>query len=473
MIFKNKLKRYCLILTGLWIFSFQLYAERPNILIIAVDDLRPELNCYGAEHIHSPYIDRLAEQGMLFQNAYCQYALCGPSRTSLFTGLRPDTLGAYGNSAHFRNQLPEHISLPQYFKEHGYATYGFGKILHNTQRDEVSWTEPQWYMKEYQYANAPYKDKQALIDGIHPENREVPLWERAEVGDEAYRDGLANMAAIEKLREIAQDEQPFLLFVGYHKPHTPFNAPAKYWDLYDAETLPMAPSPERPEGSPDYAWYDSSYVRSFKDMPESVVLSEEQARTIRHAYFACVSYIDQLVGDLLEALEVTGEADNTVIALFSDHGYQLGDHGMWSKHTNFETSTRIPFILYDPRIDNSGETTARVELIDLYPTLLELAGLSAYAPLEGRSLKPLLKDETAWDDRNSLAYSQFRRGGYHGYSVRSERFRYTEWRNRDTGEVSTIELYDHSIDPHESKNRASEEKYEAHITRMRGYLAEL
>ncbi|MDA7640250.1 sulfatase [Opitutaceae bacterium] len=429
--------------------------SNPNILIIGIDDLRPELGCYGATHIHSPNIDQLAAQGTLFERAYCQYAVCGPSRSSMFTGLRPDTTNAYNNKTHFRDQLPDAVSLPEFFKNKGYKTYGFGKILHNTHRDPQSWSEPQHYIVEKQYASSGYEHKIAGIDGIHNSNGLIPLFEGPDVSDDAYRDGISNQAAIAKLSDAAKSDQPFLLFMGYHKPHTPFNAPKKYWDLYDPETLPLAPNPFPPAGTPEFAMNPWRYVRSFKDIPEEGPMPEPLARKTRHAYFACVSYIDSLIGELLAALEETGEADNTIIALWSDHGYQLGDHGMWCKHTNFETSTHIPFIIVDPRKDVQGQrTTTRIELIDMYPTLADIAGLDSPQNIEGKSLVPLIADPKAWDNQDTVAFSQFHRAGNQGYSVRTQNLRYTEWRSAKTGKIVAQELYDHRSDPQENVNVA-------------------
>ncbi|MEM9157577.1 MAG: sulfatase [Verrucomicrobiota bacterium] len=448
-----------------------LASPKPNILIIAIDDLRPELNCYGATHIHSPNIDRLASQGTLFTHAYCQYALCGPSRTSAFTGLRPDSTKAYNNKIHFRDQLPDTVSLPQFFKENGYATYGFGKILHNTQSDALSWTEPQYYLTSHQYASLGYEEKKAGIDGYHASNKLIPLFEGPDVPDEAYRDGLTNQAAIAKLQEIASTEQPFLLYVGYQKPHTPFNAPKKYWDLYDRDTLPLATNTFAPEGAPDFALNASRYLRSFGGMPEEGVFPEALARETRHAYFACISYIDALIGDLLKALQATGEADNTLIALWSDHGYQLGEHGMWSKHSNFETSTHVPFILVDPRNENKGQSSdARVELIDLYPSLVDMASLPIPETVEGQSLAPLLTNAQAWNSKDTVAYSQFHRAGNQGYSVRTQDFRYTEWRSVKTGKIVAQELYDHRRDPDENRNVVHSPEYKRALQNCQSHL---
>ncbi len=430
--------------------------SNPNILIIGIDDLRPELNCYGSTHIYSPNIDRLSKRGTLFEHAYAQYAVCGPSRSSMFTGLRPDTTKAYNNKTHFRDNQPKVESLPEFFKNKGYKTYGFGKVLHNTHRDPTSWSDPQHYLLEKQYASPEYKGKRAGIDGIHESNKLIPLFEAPDVDDDSYRDGETNLAAIAKLKSAARSETPFLLFVGYHKPHTPFNAPKKYWDLYDPETLPLASNPYPPRGAPEFAVSPWNYVRSFGGMPTEGPLPEALARQTRHAYFACVSYVDSLIGELLTALKETNKADNTIIALWSDHGYQLGDHGMWCKHTNFETSTRIPFIIVDPRKGDYGQRTrARVELIDMYPTLVDLAGFDSPPSIEGKSLVPLIEDPKAWDHQDTVAFSQFHRAGNNGYSIRTKDLRYTEWRNANTGKIVAQELYDHRSDPLENINVAN------------------
>ncbi len=459
-----------------WLFSFSLglLAERPNVLIIGIDDLRPELNCYGASHIHSPNIDRLAERGSLFTRAYCQYAICGPSRSSLFTGLRPDTIQAYNNKTHFRDTRPDTVSLPEHFKNHGYATYGFGKVLHNTHRDDQSWSQPQHYILGKQYASLGLEQMKAGIDGVHASNKQLPLFEGPDVDDDAYRDGVTNRAAIRTLRTAARSDQPFLLFMGYHKPHTPFNAPKRYWDLYDPKTLPLADNPFAPRGSPEFAVSPWRYVRSFQGMPEEGPLPEPLARHVRHAYFACISYIDALIGELLSALDDTGEADNTVIALFSDHGYQLGEHGMWCKHSNFETSTHIPFLIIDPRSESKGITVDQpVELIDLYPTLADIADIPSAKDVDGKSLADLVRSPNRAKIRDTVAYSQYHRAGNRGLSVRSQRFRYTEWRDTKSGEIVAQELYDHRIDPQENINVAFSPEQSDAMNKMRERLYKL
>ncbi len=430
-------------------------AAPPNFLVIAIDDLRPELGTYGAKHMHTPHIDALAERGVVFERAYAQYALCGPSRNSIFTGARPDTTRVHRNSSHFRGALPGILSMPELFKKNGYQTRGLGKILHNNQEDPQSWSEPFFFITAKQYASKRYRKRQVGIDGIHDFNRELPLWEGPDVPDDAYRDGVIRREAVKTLRRFARDERPFFLMAGFHKPHTPFVAPKKYWELYDRASLPLAPNPFAPRGAPPYALSAWRYVRSFKGIPHEGPLDEPLARVVRHAYFAAVSYIDTQVGMLIAELERLGRADDTVVVLWSDHGYQLGDHGMWSKHTNYETSTRVPLVVSDPRNGvKAGRSHARVELVDLYPTVAELAGFAVPGHVEGESLVPLLRDPHALDGEDTVAYSQFSRAGKKGVSVRSERYRYVEWRDTTSGVVHTTELYDHQSDPFENHNIA-------------------
>ncbi len=448
--------------------------SRPNFLVIAVDDLRDELGCYGASHIRSPNIDSLASQGVVFDRAFCQQAVCGPSRNSVFSGARPDKTRVWNNSHHFREALPGIASLPEFFKNYGYYTRGYGKILHNRQDDPISWSSPFFYPEAGQYAAPGREGWWAGIDGIHAFNRERPLFEAADVPDNAYRDGVICDEAVMGLRQAAQRARPFFIMVGFHKPHTPFNAPKRYWDLYSREDIRLAPNPFPPEGAPSFALYNWGYVRSFQGMPESGPMPDALAREVKHAYFACISYIDAQVGRLLAALRELNLAEETVVALWSDHGYQLGEHGMWSKHTNFETSTKVPLLIVDPRGGAQGERSgARVELIDLYPTLAELAGLPLPGHLDGQSRAALLHHPQALDGRDTAAYSQFLRAGKKGLSVRTGRFRYTEWRDVETGEVDARELYDHDEDPGENQNRAGDVEYVPEVRALAARLEEV
>ncbi len=434
--------------------------DRPNVLFIIADDLRDELGCYGDRHIHSPHIDSLARRGTTFASAYCQYALCGPSRASIFSGQYPRRNRVFNNRSHFRDHQPDAISLPQHFKNHRYRTRGIGKILHDTKKDDVSWTDGHFFDNDHVYASDQYRGRQALIDGSHPENKRLPLWEGPDVSDSAYRDGRYTGAATESLREYAEGDRPFFLMVGYHKPHTPFNAPKKYWDLYNRDSIPLAGNQYPPAGAPAFAVAGARYVRTFKDIPQQGRFSDPLQRQIKHAYFACIAYIDAQVGILLRTLDELGLAENTIVVFTSDHGYQLGEHDLWCKHTNFETSTKVPLIVAAAQQAGGGKVTdARVELIDLTPTLSRLCGLPAPAGTDGESFAPLLDDPNAWSDRDTIAISRYHRSGNLGLSVRSRDYRYTQWRSSKTGELVAHELYDHRRDHAENTNVVDRPKY--------------
>jgi iduronate 2-sulfatase len=427
--------------------------DKLNVLFITVDDLRPELGCYGRKHIHSPNIDALAKRGLLFGRAYAQQALCGPSRNSVFSGCRPDTTKVYGGPLTFRKHCPDIVALPQLFKNHGYHTQGFGKILHHGgQDDPISWTDPWWApgFQEGMYAHPDNRDCKITKD--RAENFDNPLTECADVPDNAYKDGMICEKAIATLRRVK--DKPFFLAVGFFKPHTPFNAPKKYWDLYRRDEIKLTDNPDRPADAPDIAMNDFRYVRSFQGMPKSGPVPDALARKLRHAYYACVSYVDAQVGRLLDELKRLGLADNTVVLLWGDHGYQLGDHGMWCKHTNFETSTHAPLILHVPGQHHAGaRTDALVEMVDIFPTLADACSLPLPKHLEGASALPLtVNPKRPW---KAAAFSQYRRGAM-GRSIRTDRYRYNEWIRTAGGKRTVVarELYDHRTDPKESVNIA-------------------
>jgi arylsulfatase A-like enzyme len=441
--------------------------NRPNVLVIAIDDLRDELGCYGAAHIRSSNIDAVAARGVRFDRAYCQYAVCGPSRASVFSGLRPDSTGVTSNKFHFRDRNPDIVALPQLFKKHGYYTRGLGKILHNNMDDPPSWSEPYFFGEPRVYASDQYAGQVPGIDGIHEKNLQLPVLESADVDDDAYIDGTIADQAIKTIRKAGELDQPFMLMIGFHKPHSPFNAPKKYWDLYSRETIQLAPNPFPPTDAPPFALNDWRYLRGFKDMPKEGLMPDDLARQVKHAYYACISYIDAQVGKLLSELKSIGATDNTIVVIWSDHGYQLGEHGMWCKHTNFETSTKVPLIIADPRSEAAGGAIdARVELVDLFPTLADLCGLPKPDHLEGESFATLVSDPDAWNGQDTAAFSQFHRGGNRGLSIRTGRFRYTEWRAMKSGKLSARELYDHENDPLENTNVAEQVNYRDSVTTL-------
>ncbi len=438
-----------------------------NVLFIIADDLRPDLGAYGDGIAVTPHLDRLASESVVFNRAYCQKAVCWPSRNSFFSGLMPASLGKKTNAqSTFRAEHPEIVALPQLFKTHGWYTQGFGKILHNGQDDPVSWSEPYFEPEPLHYAAPENLGKHPIINRSVPENRVNPLFEAADVADEGYEDGLTAQAARNAIREAANRKEPFFMMVGFHKPHTPFNAPQKYWDLYDRDSIPLAKFPDPPKNAdPKYAVHASRYVRSFKDIPESGQMPDDLAREIKHAYYACISYVDALVGGILKELEATGQRKNTLVVFTSDHGYQLGDHSLWSKHTNFELATRVPLLISIPGSSSRGQVThGLVELVDLFPTLASLAGLPLPDHLEGRDVGQLLFDPQA--QIRSEAYSEYSRNGAVGRSIRTDRFRYIEWRSQKTGEIVSRELYDHDNDPGENVSVAREASHTVLIEKL-------
>ena len=389
--------------------------EKPNVLFIAVDDLRPELGCYGASHVLSPNIDALAASGRRFNRAYCQQAVCNPSRTSLMTGMRPDSLGVTTNHSHFRDRHPNVVTLPQHFKRHGYEAMAIGKIYHgvfpdgaskthwDTMGDAQSWSRPalrfgpRYYYTEQGIAAA----KEAFRRVYNPLNPAPDDWtkklvfgpatESPEVSDSTLYDGQVADAAVHSIRELKRRKHPFFLAVGFIKPHSPYIAPQKYFDLYD--DVELASHRDFPEGAPAFAGHESGELRRYTDQPDKGEFPAEKQRRVRHAYFACISYIDTQIGRVLQELDRSGLANNTIVVLFGDHGYHLGEHVLWGNTTNFELDTRVPLIVRTPQMKAAGVPSASlVELVDLYPTLAQLAGLPLIDQLEGTSFAGILSD---------------------------------------------------------------------------------
>jgi len=476
--------------------SAELSGKRPNVLFIGVDDLRPELNCYGATHIHSPNIDRLAAEGVLFERAYCQWAVCMPSRASMLSGLRPDTFD--GNAKNFRSVVPDVVTMPQHFKNHGYFAQSIGKIYHgswetayvgNAFQDTASWSEkrwaasPQYYFSPEGMATArevfATSSPKALFlgDAVRdPDDPDQwkdffvrgPATEAPDVSDSVPADGQIAEAALKKLKELAKPENPapFFLAVGFQKPHLPFVAPKRYWDLYNPEEIPPVAYPERPEGAPPYAvTAGANEVNQYLEKTSGLV-SPERTRHLRHGYAACVSYVDAQIGRLLDELDTLGLRENTIVVLWSDHGYKLGDFGAWAKHTNFELDTRVPLIVSAPGLPRGERSRAIVELVDLHPTLIELAGLPIHSGAEGESFAGNVREPTL--SGQGAAFSQFPRGGYMGYTVRSATHRYTEWRG--DGKLVGRELYDYSEGEVETRNVAEDDEFAGVLNDLRSKL---
>ncbi len=443
-----------------------------NVLLVAVDDLRPELGSYGAAHVRSPNLDRLAREGIVFRRAYCQPAVCSPSRTSLLTGARPDTTRVYDLETHFRTTMGDGVvTLPQLFKNHGWFVQGMGKLYHGNLDDPASWSVP-WSSPKLSHSTYALPENRAIVERKRAETRERartgqpprrareygPAWECADVPDSTYHDGALADMAIEALRAIAQQGGPFWLGVGFIRPHLPFVAPKRYWDLYDREAIALAPNPFPPHGAPLYAVPPGGELRSYDGIPEDRQLPDDLARTLKHGYYAAVSYMDAQFGRVLDELERLGLRSQTIVIVWGDHGWKLGEHAAWCKHTNVELDTRAPLIVSVPGMRHAGRATdALVEFVDIYPTLADLCGLPLPAHLEGTSFRPVLEDpDRPWKRAVFSQYPRNHEGRRRmGYSMRTDRYRFTMWVDRQNPErVDAIELYDHATDPQENENLA-------------------
>jgi len=454
---------------------------KPNVLFIALDDLRPALACAGDPYAKTPNIDALAASGTAFTRAYCQQAVCSPSRSSLLTGRRPDSTKVYDLVTHFRKALPDVVTLPQHFKNNGYYSHGIGKIYHGGYDDKPSWSVP-WEATQGKHFGADglklmgeLKAKAKAANADATKIRGLPF-EAPEVADDYLNDGWTANRAIEILGERKGKNEPFFLAVGFAKPHLPFVAPKKYWDLYDPAKLPVAASSEPPKGAPSYAPQFGGELRQYHGIPKSGAIPAEQARQLVHGYYAATSFADAQIGRLLAALKEKGLAENTIVILWGDHGWHLGDHGMWCKHTNYEMATRAALVMRIPGQKATGKPSERfVEFVDIFPTLAEVCGLPKPEGVEGFSFAPLLNDpKKEW---KLAAFSQYPRGSKEtgplmGYAVRTEGYRYVEWRKKGTADVVSRELYDHKADPNEDVNIADDSKNRAIIEQHAKILAD-
>jgi iduronate 2-sulfatase len=424
--------------------------EKPkNILFIAIDDFRPAIGYYGDPLAKTPNIDKLASQGITFTNHYVQAASSGPSRTSMLTGLRPDQVKVTDHATHFRNTVPDVITMPQFFKNNGYTAISIGKIFHYSSGydDPVSW-DSQYFLKGdgVGYALPENKKKGKGIEG------KGAAFECAPVNDTVYTDGKITTKAIEYLKSFKNSKTPFFLGVGHLKPHLPFNAPKQYWDLYNRESFREIKDRNKPENAPEIAFHQWQELRGYADIPDNGPLTPDMEMTLRHAYYACVSYVDAQIGKLLATLDELGLRENTIIVLWGDHGYHLGEQNIWCKSTNFEMSARSPLIIASSDLNNKGaKCDALVESVDIYPTILDLTNQDKNPTHTGNSLKPFLYNVgKKWD---KPAFNQFARpykaaiGGkdpksHMGYSVRLDNWRYTVWFNYTTNAYEFPELYD-------------------------------
>lgn len=508
--------------------SAQQKTKKPNILFIAVDDLKPELGCYGNTLIKTPNIDRLAKISTVFKSNYCQQAVCGPTRASLLTGKRPDATKIWDLKTQMRDVNPDIVTLPQYLITQGYTTVGVGKIFHPSSAiqkiDPVSWSQPYINAVASDYANGlgkpansqyqlpetkeyfakkskeiiAEKPKKEDVDDENPTSTKGPSSENIDVPDNAYEDGVNALQAKDEIIKLVGAKSPFFFAVGFRKPHLPFVAPKKYWDMYNRNDMPIASFREHAKNSPLVAYHKSAELRNYTDIPDYTTLSGdslriglklEKQKELVHGYYAAVSYIDAQVGILLNTLESLGELNNTIIVLWGDHGWHLGDHDLWNKHTNFEQATRAPLLIAAPGF-KAGSSISISEHLDIFPTICDLAGVPIPVVLDGKSLKPIMKDNKA--AIKSFAVSQYPRkmskaeqkksglesGKLMGYAFRTEKYRFVVWMNDFTSKnpfnaskIYARELYDYTKDPLEKMNVVDGTKYKKITKEMTAIMA--
>lgn len=465
--------------------------QKPNVLFVSIDDLRPALGVYGDSLVITPNLDQFAAEGITFREAFCQSAVCAPSRASLMTGIRPDSTRVWHLGDKFREINPDAVTMPQYFSKSGYHTVNIGKIFHNYMPDSTSWDEPDlrparfvredWLKRDGEtfYISKEVNESQATKRDSLLKLRPVryadgwntgPAWEAANVHDTMYYDGAQTKLAKQTLTRLSKSNEPFFMGLGYFRPHLPFAVPKKYWDMYDPEKMPMPNNSEIPKGAPIQAMnsmYELRHYDGFQHIghpTSSYKMSEDTIRTLRQGYYASVSYVDALLGDLFAHMKEIGIYENTIIVVWGDHGWKLGDHNSWGKMTNYNIDLKVPILIRYPNQKNRGaQTHAITELVDLFPTLCELAGIEVPKYMQGVSLVPLIENpKLTW---KSAAFSQFHRRPkvsadgqrYMGYSLNTREYHYIEWYTWDhktgtKGELRDIELYDRENDPHEKVN---------------------
>lgn len=459
-------------------------ANPPNVLFIIVDDLRPEMGCYGADIIQSPNMDALAQQSLVFDRAYCQAAVCMASRTSMLSGFRPDVRRIWANRD-VREKLQDIDFFPAHFRKNGYHSIGIGKIAHNRWEDPRCWSEKHLMPENigYEYRTRAGRhlveqmQQQAVAAGQPDPFRDIPenirrgmAWESLEVGDSELGDGQIADLAIAALDRTRDRGQALFLAVGFLRPHLPFVAPKKYWDLYDPKNLPQPTVAAFPEGAAQEEHNHSrELLTQYRGLPNKGPLDSKATEHLVHGYLASVSYVDAQIGRVLKGLRDLGREDDTIVIVTSDHGYQLGDQTMWGKATNLEWSTRVPLMIKAPGMKAAGQRSASlVELVDLYPTLCDLAGLPKPRHLQGSSFAKLLDDPKL--DEQKFALSQYPRGKAMGHSVRTKDFRYTEWRKIEGGELIHKALYDLREGGVEKRNVADDQSFSDIIAKLSAIL---
>ena len=524
----KKLNYYSIFIFLILIFnhSFAQEKKKMNVLFIAVDDLKPLLGCYGDKMIKTPNIDRLAKNGTIFLSNYCQLAVCGPTRASIMTGKRPDYTKVWDLKTKMRDVNPDIVSIPQYFASQGYSSQGIGKVYDprcvDDQIDKPSWTVPYYKTnKKYyssltgapaggQYQNATIKkliekyseDANVNIKGA-ARIKIKPSVESEDVPDNAYTDGANALQAKDILIKLSKSQEPFFFAVGFSKPHLPFVSPKKYWDLYNRDQMPLAQFQQKSKNGVDIAYHNSSEIQAYTDIPNLTSFTDQQKglslpidkqKELIHGYYAAVSYTDAQIGKVLNTLDSLGLTNNTIIVLWGDHGWHLGDHNLWCKHSDFEQATHAPLIISSPNILPS-KVNSPTEFIDIFPTLCELSNLKIPNYLDGTSLVKLMKNPST--EGKKFAVSQYPRSQnsrengrlgyanttYMGYSIRNNTYRYTIWMKDNFRSYKAFnknlvvgtELYDYKKDPNETINVAKEKEYTLTVKKMRqnmlNYLA--
>lgn len=469
--------------------------KRPNVLFISIDDLRTALGVYDDPIAISPHIDKIASEGITFRDAFCQSAVCAPSRASLMTGVRPDATRVWHLGDKFREINPDAVTMPQYFSKFGYHTINLGKIFHNYMPDSISWDEPDLRPSRYLKKDWLKRDGETFYISEEVHKSQVikrdsllklrpiryadgwntgPAWEAADVHDTMYYDGAQNELTKKTLTRLAKSDKPFYMGLGYFRPHLPFAVPKRYWDMYDREKMPLAHNPDIPEGAALHtmnSMYELRHYDGFNHIghPTSdFVMSEDTARILRQGYYASVSYVDALIGDIVDHLKKLDIYDNTIIVIWGDHGWKLGDHNSWGKMTNYNIDLQVPIIIRAPDQKNRGsQTHALTELVDLFPTVCDLAGINIPDYMQGVSLTPLIDNPEA--DWKTAAFSQFHRRPkvsadgkrYMGYSINTKKYHYIEWYTWDDElktrrDLKYVELFDRVEDPHETRSIADD-----------------
>ena len=444
-------------------------ARKPNVLFVVFDDLNTRIGCYGDPVAKTPHLDRLAARGTVFTRAFCQQPICGPSRASFMSGRRPDSLGIWSMTKFLYDLHPDAVTIPQWFRRHGYTALSIGKVLggYGKEADFKTLTVPD------RRTGGKTKDEFSLPGGgpLPPNLATDVLCENRDVSDDACFDAASAGLAITELRSLAGRPEPFFLALGFFKPHSPYKVPKRYWDMYRREEIPAVEPASRPSGSPDVAFHANHEILGGQRARRR--LEDDAIREIRHGYYAAVSFADAQLGRVLDALDELRITDDTIVVAIADNGFQLGEHDCWGKMTLFGWDARVPLIISAPGVGRGGATAALSELVDLFPTLTALCGLPNPPQLDGTSLVPVLDNPTT--SVKDAAVTQHPRPALYwgggpdarpevmGYALTTDRWSYHEWRDFTTGRVVATELYDERADPLETVNLAGTAQGHPHV----------